>query len=266
VRRMARSSPPAEQLRSWWVRRQRSEPVPETLDDEQLARTLMVGLDVAHQANRALEHWQPCLDLLGETEQVQRALGTGEHDIAITRLNRCYPLRKLGKLDEARAVLEGCLEIYRRVGDVTREARALSGLAAVWNALGDPRQALALERQVLALRERLPDPGYRAISHNNLANFLHATGAPDEARAHQLAALVYRLVTGLDTRSWLRYLADRIREAAAQGERFDLPRLAAVVEAPAFAPMRAFLQERGADLPGLQARIDEIVAKQRGAG
>src|SRR6185437_10625024 len=95
--------------------------------------------------------WQLCLDRVEEIEQTERALGTGEHTIARTRFNRYAPLVKLGKLDEARAVLEGCLEAYRRMGDVVLEARALSALAEVWDKLGDPRQGLALERQGLAL-------------------------------------------------------------------------------------------------------------------
>jgi tetratricopeptide (TPR) repeat protein len=251
------------EVRSWWPRRQRGEPVPETPDDEQLARTLMSGLDVAHHANRELERWQPCLDLLGEIEQVQRALGMGEHEI-VRMLFNCYvPLSRLGKLDEARAVLEGCIEVFRRVGDVTGEARALSALADVWSALGDPGQALALERQALALCERLPDPGDRAVSHNNLADYLHTTGSPEEARTHQLAALVYRLVTGLDTRDSLVTLANRIREAAAVGERFALPALAELLADPAFAPLGAFLREWGADLSALQSRIDALVEETR---
>jgi tetratricopeptide (TPR) repeat protein len=200
------------EVRSWWARRQRGEPVPETTSDEELARTMLAGLDVAREANRLLERWKPCLDLLGEMEQVQRALGAGEYEIARTRFNRYVPLRRLGKLDEARGVLEGCLEVFRRVGDVTGEANALSALASVWNALGDPGQALALERQALALFERLPDPGDRAVSHFNLAIYLHTTGSPDEARSHQLAALAYLVVTGLDPRDYFRNLAIYIRK------------------------------------------------------
>jgi tetratricopeptide (TPR) repeat protein len=152
------------ELRSWWIRRKLDEPVPETPNDEHLARALVSGLDVAHQANLALERWQPCLDLLGEMEQVERTLGTGEHEIARTRFNRYGPLRRLGKLDEARVVLEGCLEVFRGAGDVTNEAKTLSALADVWEALGDRGQALALARQALALRERLPDIAGRAVS------------------------------------------------------------------------------------------------------
>ena len=250
-------------LRSWWTRRQRGEPVPENTDDEQLVRSLVGGLEIAFQANGALGRWQPSLDLVGEQEQVKRALGMGEHEIARTRFNRYWPLMELGKLDEARAVLESCLEVFRRAGDMTREARALSGLADVWDALGDRGQPLALERQALALLDRLPDLVGRAGSHNNLASYLHAAGSPAEARSHQLAALVYILFTGHNPRLYLRNLALRIRESTARGERFAFPTLTALLADPSFAPLRAFLQERGADLAALQARIDALVEEAR---
>jgi tetratricopeptide (TPR) repeat protein len=235
-------------------------PVPETPSDEDLARTLVGGLEIAHQANRALERWQPCLDRLGEREQVQRALGMAEHEIARTRFNRYGPLKRLGKLDEAQAVLEGCLEVFRRAGDVGLEAKALSALADVWHALGDRGQALALARQALALQERSPDLAGRAVSHNNLAKYLHAAGSPAEALSHQLADLVYTLFTGLDPRISLGNLANRIHEAAAGGERFAFPAVTAVLAEPAFAPLRAFVEERAVDVVALQGRIEALVA------
>jgi tetratricopeptide (TPR) repeat protein len=253
------------EVRAWWALRQQGQRVPEAPDDEELARTLVSGLDISRQANLALERWQPCLDLLGELEQVERDLGTGEHEVARTRFNRYRPLLRLGYRAEARTVLEGCLEVFHRVGDVTTEAGTLTGLAEVWNRLGDPTQAIALERRSLAVGDRLADPGARAISHNNLANYLHAAGTPAEAPSHQLAALVYSLVTGLDPRIYLRNLADRTREAAARGETFAFPPLATLLADPAFSALRAYLTSAGADLPALQARIDALVAEARAA-
>jgi tetratricopeptide (TPR) repeat protein len=253
------------EVRAFRAQAQQGTPVPEAPDREALARALVSGLDIAEDVNRALGRWQPCLDLLGEIEQAQRALGAGEHDLTVTRFNRYYPLVRLGKLPEARAVLEGCLDVFRRLGDVTNEARALSALADVWNALGDPAQAAAVERRALAVCDTLPDPGDRAASHNNLALYLHATGEAEEAGAHQLAAIAYRLVTGIDLRLSTPQLAHRIRESAARGETFTLPPLAALLAAPPFAALRAFLAERAVPVPDLQARIDAFVADTRAA-
>jgi len=251
-------------LRSWWAQRQRGEPVSEAPDNEQLVRTLLGGLDIACQANRALERWQPCLDIIEEIEQRKLALGMGEYEIALTRFNQYAPLSKLGRVDEARKLLEGCHDVYRRMENVPSEAKALSALADIWNELGDPHQALALARQALALRERLPDPEHRAISHSNLVVYLHTAGSPDEARSHQVAALAYLVVTGHDPRIDFDNLAGLIRQSAAQGTPFALPRLTALLGDPAFAPLRTFLQQRDADLPSLQARIDHLVEEARG--
>jgi tetratricopeptide (TPR) repeat protein len=253
------------EVRAWWARRERREPVPEAPDGEILAQTLVGGLNIATEANLRLEHWQASLDLLGEEEKVLRALGASEHALARTRFNTHAPLLHLSKLAEAKAVLEGCLEIFRGAEDVTNEAMALSALADVWGRFDDPHQATAFDRRALALRERLPDPESRAISHNNLANDLHATGASAEAGCHQLAAISYHLATGIDINRSLPLLAFSIREAAARNVRYDLPRLADVLTNPAFSTLRALLDDRGIAPADLQAAIDHLVERVRAA-
>ena len=56
-------------------------------------------------------------------------------------------------------------------------------------------QAITQQRRALALREQLPNPSDRAISHGNLANYLEHDGTPPalaESARHQLATLLYR--------------------------------------------------------------------------
>jgi tetratricopeptide (TPR) repeat protein len=250
------------EVREWWARRGMGQPVPEAPDGEMLARTFVGGLDIARSANLRLRRWQACLDILGEIEKMEASLGVSEHERARTRFNTYQPLKMLGKLAEAKAVLEGCLEVFRS-NDVTAEASTISALAEVWSALGDLGQAIVFERQALALREHLPNPGNHASSHYNLANYLHAIGSTSEAAVHQLAAIAYRLATDLDPSSSFNQLAVRMREAAIRDERFDLPRLADVLVSPAFATLRAFLDERGVSLAILQSRIDGIVKQLR---
>lgn len=172
---------------------------------------------------------------------------------------------KLGKIAEAKTLLEGGLDIFRQAHDVTMEATFLSSLADVWDEIGDPAQAVTLARSALAVRDRLPDPGDRAISHNNLASYLHTTGAMAESAAHRLAALAYRLATGLDPRSSRHNLAIVIRQAAARGERFDFPRLADLLAKSTFAALRTFLAEREVPVADLQTAIDSLVEQARAA-
>jgi hypothetical protein len=226
---------------------------------------LLSGLDIARSANLELEHWQACLDLLGEIELVKRGLGTGEHDLARTRSKRYGPLMMLGKLAEAKAVLEDCLDVFHRMEAVADEAVALSSLASVWNALDDSAQAVALERRALVVHEHLPDPLVRLISHNNLVTYLEKASLADGAKTHRLAALVYGLITGLHQRVLLGNLAAAIRESEACGEPFAFPRLADLLAAPAFVSLGAFVAERGVSVDQLQAEIDSLVEQIRAA-
>ena len=109
----------------------------------------------------------------------------------MTRFNRYGPLLRLGRLDEAERLLESCLAVFRGVGDLTGEAKALSALADLWNEQEDSEQAAGLARQALAVRNRLSDLADRSISHINLAIYLERLGTAEEAARHRLAAIVY---------------------------------------------------------------------------
>jgi len=136
-------------------------------------------VSIVRTAHLRLEHWQDCLDLLTEIEQVQQVCGESKHVLARTRFNRYPALIELGRLDEAQRVLEGCLQVFSNVNDLTAQARILSALATVWKKRGDVSRAIELQRQSLAICERLPNPEERAISHGNLFIYLH-TGQIEE--------------------------------------------------------------------------------------
>jgi tetratricopeptide (TPR) repeat protein len=251
-----------DEVQEWWRRRQAGEHV-DMESDESLARLLVSNLDIAHEAHRTLENWQASLDLLEEIETVQRMLGAGEHDRMRTAFNKYGPLVALGRLAEAKLVAEGCLNAFHRAGDILREAKAVSALAEIWNELGDVHQAVAVERQALAARERLTNPVDRAGSHQNLSNYLHRAGHIPEAHDHQLAALAYRLACRLDLSIPIRNLAGRIRKAIERGESFELPRLADLVAKPAFASLRIFLTSNNLSIDSLQVSIDECIEQVR---
>ena len=161
-------------------------------------------------------------------------------DIAATRMNRAIVLGKLGRFGEAKAELEDCLQVFQN--NPASSARVLSSLADLFAKQGDVAQAITQERRALALREQLPDPGDRAISHNNLANYLERSGTPSalaESPRHQLAALIYLLVAGLgqDLQTSLRNYAIRFRRAHAAGTPLAVPRVAELLADPAFHPL-----------------------------
>lgn len=254
-----------QEVRAWWWRHRAGEPVPEAPDPVVLARLLIASLDIAEDVSRASERWEACLDLLTEIEGIEQASGEGEHELARTRFNRYGPLLRLGRLEESRRVLEGCLAVFRRAGDLAMESKALSALADLWDERGDFEQAAGLERQALAVRNRLSDLADRSISHGNLANYLDRLSAAEEASRHLLAGIVYDLITnrqqGLQIK--LRNLVGSMHHAAASEKRYELPRLAELLARPEFEPLLRTLTEWNVGLDELQAGIDELVEKVR---
>ena len=247
-------------IRGWWERHARGESVPEAPDREFLARGMVSTLDIAREANEALGRWEGCLALLEEMEGVERAQGRSEHELTRTRFNQYGPLMSLGRLDAAQTTVEGCLDVFRRVEDVQRQAQALGALADIWDERRNTSQAVALQRQALALTNRFPDPQDRAISHGNLANYLHRVGETEAGARHQLASLIYFLISGHHTHlsTTLRNIGVDMRRAAAAGETYALPRLDAALAQPEFEPLRQFIAQRGVPHDGLQAQIDEL--------
>lgn len=253
------------EVRGWWLRQRGGEAVREAPDAVLLGRVLVGALDIAREANSALNRWPESLHLLEEIEATERSLGEGMHELTRTRFNQYGPLLRLGRFDEAQRLLEGCLQVFREVDDLTNQAMALSALADLWDKRGDRGQAAALQRQALTVLNRLPGLADRAMSHGNLSNYLDRVGDWDGTAQHSLAAVVYDLITnhrqGLALR--LRNLAIDMRRAAAGGGRYELPRLAELLERPDFAALRQVLAERGVDLGELQASIDAHVEQVR---
>ena len=254
-----------QEVRAWWRRQRAGEPVPEAPKPAVLAEALIASLDISREANLALERWDACLGVLTELEETQRALGEGEHELARTRFNRYGPLLRLDRLEEARRVLESCLTVYRGAGDQPREAKALSALADLWSRREDREQAAGLERQALAVYNRLADLEVRSVSQGNLANYLDRLGEVEKAARHRLAAIAYFLVMGHGQHMAiaLRNLAARMREATAAGGRYELPRLTVLLARPEFEPLQRTLEERNVAVEELQTRMDEVVEEVR---
>ena len=253
-----------ETVRQWWQRQQAGERLPEAPDVVDLGRAFVAGLDIAHEANHQLQQWQLDLELLQESEQVERTLGESEHQLVRNRFNQYGPLLRLGQVAAAQQLLEDCLDTFRQAGDLTMQTRCLSALADVWDERGDTAQALALERQSLAVKNQLPVPDDRASSHHNLSTDLHQSDQPEAAAQHQLAAIVYWLVIGSGSlQTALGNLRIGMRRAAAAGQRYDLLRLAALLAQPEFSPLAQFLAQHSVDPAALQATLDDLIEQVR---
>jgi len=249
-----------QQLRGWWRQSQQGQTPAEALDKEVLQRVLICALDIAENAQHILGNWQACLDLIQEIADLKQARGDSEYEQAQTLFNSYGSLLRLGRFDQAQALLERCLRVFKQADDLTHQAKTLSALAAVWDERGHQLQAIALARQALALRERLEVSQDRAISHGNLANYLAEADDYPACAAHRLAEIVYRLVTGYrqDLKTALSNHAIRSKLAAEAGISYRLPLLLDLVRQPEFAVLRDFIQASGQSLAALQAAVDEL--------
>jgi tetratricopeptide (TPR) repeat protein len=256
------------QVEAWWQQHRAGQPVPQAPEAEALARTFIGTLDIANYAYRAQADWAASL---GKTEAilaVKQALQRPAEDIAGDRMNRAVELGQLRRFGEAQAELEACLEIFQHNPVV--KARVLGSLANLFDDQGDLPQAITQGRRALALCEQLPDPGDRAISHNNLASYLDRSGTPAAlvaASRHQLAALVYRLVAGLGQflQTSLSNYAIFFRRAQAAGTPLAVPTLADLLADPAFNSLATWLTQRQVDPASLQAAIDDFLAQAQQA-
>jgi tetratricopeptide (TPR) repeat protein len=248
-----------KRVRTW----HKAKEAPEAPDRDFLGRVLIGGLDIAYHAHLSQENWQKCLNLLEEREEVDRARGASGHEIAITRFNRYFPLINLQKLTEAKETVEGCLEVYKRWDDLTNQSRALSALADIWNELGDLRHAIELERQALSVKNSLPNPEDRAISHGNLSVYLHKQGNVEEGARHRLAGLVYFIVTGNQQHlgNALLNLSIYMQEARQQGRVYPPPGVRELLARDEFVTLRGWLGGFGVDADAVQGVVDGILGK-----
>ena len=150
-------------------------------------------------------------------------------------------------------------------------AAVLSSLADVLKRQGDIPQAIIQERRSLAIQEQLPNPANRAVSHNNLANYLERSGtlsALAESSFHQLAALIYILVAGLgeSLKTSLGNYAIDFRRARAGGTVLAVPRVEELLANPAFAPLAQWLSNREVPVDQLQSAVDQCLDQARQDG
>ncbi len=254
-----------QQLERWWRQQRAGQPVPEAPHPEVLARTYISALDIARDAHYARQDWQAALPRIDAILEVTHTLQRPD-EYAATRMNRAVVLGNLGRFGEAQAELEACLQIFQH--DPTKSARVLSSLADLFDKQGDVTEAIRQERRALALREYLPDPHDRTISHNNLAESLYRSGTPAalaEAPRHQLAAFVYRLVAGLgqSMKYSLGNYGARFRRAHAAATPLVVPRVADLLNDSAFDPLARWLVSRQVDVDELQAAIDQLLEQVR---
>jgi tetratricopeptide (TPR) repeat protein len=220
-------------------------------------------------AHAARKDWASALRRIDAILEVKHALKRPAEDIAGNRINRANLLAQLpGRFGEAKHELEACLQLFKN--DPSSRARVLSSLAELFSKQGDMGQAITQERRALAIREQLPEPDQRAISHNNLAKYLDCSGTPSvlaESQRHMFAALVYLFVAGLRhyLQTSLRNYASFFRRAHTAATVLAVPRVAELLADPAFHPLELWLLHRQVNINDLQVAVDKFLDQARQA-
>ncbi len=257
------------QVQAWWERHRAGQKVPEAPDASFLARALLGALNIASEADFARENWESALSRLETMLGVEQTLQHPAEDIVNTRINRANVLKKIsGRQDEAKAELEACLLLCQK--NPAARATVFSSLASLFDKQDDITQAIAQAGRALALRNQLPDPAERVISHGNLCIYLERRRFPEDFTAsgrNLLAALLYCLVIdhGQHLQITFHNYTIRFRHANANGEALAVLRIADLVADPAFAPLEQWLRQRQVSLDALQAAVDDALDKARQA-
>ncbi len=116
------------------------------------------------------------------------------------------------ELDRAIALYEEAAEIFRVAGNDSRFAMTLSNLGAIASMNGDLAQSASFIEQAIALQQANPDRSGLAISLHNLARTKLGLNRPDEARS--LFAESARIAFELDYRELVAYCLGAAAELA----------------------------------------------------
>src|SRR5258708_39404867 len=255
-------------IEGWWTASRAGLPTPDAPNREVLARVIIGALDIARQANYALEQWEAALKRIDTVMVIEQELKRPPQDIAGTRMNRANVLRELKRYSEAKLELEVCLDIFEN--DPVNRATVVGSLAHFYYEIGDLPQAITQARRALTLCNTLPEPRERAISHEHLSVFLRDPGEEQnlaESARHGLANFVYVFVTGLaqHLETSFRHHVVFFRTAASARTEPNIPRLAELLDDPAFVALKEWLAQRQGDLDDLQAARDQILDQARQA-
>ncbi len=153
---------------------------------EALLQTGMVAAERLEQAETAL-HFE---------REIWRSLeqrGADPLQLAHSRFNRYGVLLRLGRLDEAREVLESCRRAFAAADEIANLGKVFTGLADLESREGRDPRAVKFQQVALRYNYQADKQGDCAISHHNLATYLQRSGAAAEiVLAHRLAAACIR--------------------------------------------------------------------------
>jgi hypothetical protein len=168
--------------------------------------------------------------------------------IARSRFNDYGPLLRLGRADEALALVRDCLPTFQDVRDTVMIGRSLAAIGTIESERGHREAAVRFERDALRYEYLAEDVTGIAASYHNHGTYLRQ---PASALASHLAAALIRTLIGIDG-GQLGSALDSVRNAASDLRELGMD---AVLPTSLAGPDRQLDDIPGTDLPGLVARL-----------
>ena len=172
-------------------------------------------LDTGRSAAVRLRRWEEALQLNAVLAASRHSRGAPDTESARARFNDYGPLLRLGRTDQAVAVLNDCRKVFEAAQDVTNLGKVLGGLADAEDKRGHSDVAVGLQRDALRYCYLAADVAAIQVSHHNLGNYFGYTGQLYPALAHHLAAALLRVITGSEGAEDSALAATADRRAAA---------------------------------------------------
>lgn len=223
-------------------------------------------LDCGRKAALRLREWRSALDFNEEIGSLMVARGAGELELAARRFNDHGPLLALGKVREARHVLEACRRIFESKAQLSWLGKTMGALAEIESREGNSEGATRFQVMALRYSYQAGDPEDCAIGHNNLAGHLaEAGGEIDVSLAHWLAA------AAIDFQAESGLLLSRIHNLARAPLPPDPPPFEGVVavverlDGVRFRDLYETLPRRAPDGDAVLAEVWKLVEQERAA-
>ncbi|MBT2212500.1 CHAT domain-containing protein [Actinomadura sp. NEAU-AAG7] len=155
-------------------------------------KLLGIGFKAANASSdweRALSYSDRLIDNFGEHKALP-------YELTDHRTDRYFPLMRLGRTDEALALLRDGREFYENHGDLRKLGAVLASLAAVEKARGHIDTALLLCGDALRTQYPYNDAPAIAVTHHNYGLILTQARDLPAAAAHHLAATILHDLMG----------------------------------------------------------------------
>ena len=223
-------------------------------------------LDTGRSAARQLARWDDALDLNAAQAASMRDRGAPATIIARARFNDYYPLLRLGRTDEALALLLECRQVFQEDRDIGMLGMTLGALADTEDERGHGDAAIRLQRDALRYEYLAGDVISIAASYHNLGNYLGGhTSEPVPALSCHLAAALIRALTDGTGRSFEASVTD-LRESGTDADMpADVPGMCRQVGDIPGADLDRLLAALAPDQDALEQRFRELVAAVREA-